>query len=347
MASSWIERRRTPGGALRFLVRFRLGGRESRKLPGGSFARRALALDRKRWIDGELVAMRVPDLRSLAPAERSPTFGQVARECLASVVHLEPNTLASYRSVLKLALRYLEGEEVDRVSWRLVLAMIKDLWEEGYKRGTLGKVRDVVRLVFDYADLDTNPARDRRVKLPPDDREEVDPPTAAHIEAVFHELPRQHRLPLLVLDCTGARVGAAIDKSKRKNFDPSRGLILSRRREMKARRPHFNNLHPAVARALERDVASQAPETERLFPESSSASLRDAIEAACERAGVPRFTPHGLRHRRISLLHEKGWSWKKIGAFVDQEDFSTTERTYTHLLLDYTEVDYERLLRDY
>ena len=37
--------------------------------------------------------------------------------------------------------------------------------------------------------------------------EEVDPPTAAHVLAVYRILPKQYRLPLLVLDATGMRIG--------------------------------------------------------------------------------------------------------------------------------------------
>jgi integrase len=37
----------------------------------------------------------------------------------------------------------------------------------------------------------------------------------------------------------------------------------------------------------------------------SADRLRTAIARACRAAGVPAFSPHGLRHRRISLLHRQ------------------------------------------
>jgi integrase len=59
---------------------------------------------------------------------------------------------------------------------------------------------------------------------------------------------------------------------------------------------------------------------------------------------VPVFSPHDLRHRRISLLHHQGRSWAAIGALVGQVKLSITADTYTHLLSDGTELDYVRLL---
>ena len=58
-------------------------------------------------------------------------------------------------------------------------------------------------------------------------------------------------------------------------------------------------------------------------------------------AGVPTFSPHDLRHRSISLLHEQGASWARIGEAVGHGDIATTSRTYTHGLGDDRELDYD------
>jgi integrase len=56
------------------------------------------------------------------------------------------------------------------------------------------------------------------------------------------------------------------------------------------------------------------------------------------------FSPHDLRHRRISILHRQGVSWAEIGRFVGQRKLSVTADTYTHVLVDAREVDYVELL---
>jgi integrase len=55
---------------------------------------------------------------------------------------------------------------------------------------------------------------------------------------------------------------------------------------------------------------------------------------ACKAAGIPTFSPHDLRHRRISLLHLRGVPWIRIGEFVGQRNLSVTADTYSHVLLD-------------
>jgi integrase len=65
---------------------------------------------------------------------------------------------------------------------------------------------------------------------------------------------------------------------------------------------------------------------------------------AAGRAAIPLFSPHDLRHRRISLLHLGGMPWARIGEFVGQRNLAVTANTYTHVLVDEAELDYGELL---
>jgi integrase len=62
-------------------------------------------------------------------------------------------------------------------------------------------------------------------------------------------------------------------------------------------------LFDAVAALCPRDDRTS---TRRVFDGVTADRLRTAIARACVAAGVPTFSPHGLRHRRISLLHLAG-----------------------------------------
>lgn len=57
--------------------------------------------------------------------------------------------------------------------------------------------------------------------------------------------------------------------------------------------------------------------------------LRTAIGRGCKAAGVPLFSPHDLRHRRISLLHAQGRSWAEVARFVGQRSSSRSRPTRT------------------
>jgi integrase len=81
-----------------------------------------------------------------------------------------------------------------------------------------------------------------------------------------------------------------------------------------------------------------------VFENVTADRLRMAIQRACIAAGIPVFSPHDLRHRRISLLHLAGVPWATIGQSVGQRDLAVTANTYSHVLTDEIELDYEEML---
>lgn len=74
---------------------------------------------------------------------------------------------------------------------------------------------------------------------------------------------------------------------------------------------------------------------------STEDRLRPALTRACTASGVPAFSPHDLRHRRVSLMHAQGVSWARIGEQVGHDDITTTSRVYTHVMADEREIGYE------
>jgi integrase len=93
--------------------------------------------------------------------------------------------------------------------------------------------------------------------------------------------------------------------------------------------------------------ASRTGPSARALDEREPADrLRAAITRACTAAGVPAFTPHDLRHRRISLAHLSGVPWARIGEHVGQRNLAVTANVYTHVLTDETELAYVDLIPD-
>ncbi len=173
----------------------------------------------------------------------------------------------------------------------------------------------------------------------------MNPPTAEHVEAVYRLLASVYRLPLLWLDWAGARLGS-VDSLRVGDYDERDRRIRLRASTTKTRAPLWVELPDSLAEALE---ASLGPREDRdvearLFPGVTTAQLRMAIARACKAAGVPVFSPHDLRHRRISLLHRQGRSWAEIARFVGQRKLSVTADTYSHVMSDGQELDYAALL---
>lgn len=113
----------------------------------------------------------------------------------------------------------------------------------------------------------------------------------------------------------------------------------------KTRRARWVQVPPAVfAAVLELVPREDRTAERRVFQGFGADRFRTALTRSCRAAGVPTFSPHDLRHRRISLLHLAGVPWARIGEHVGQRDLAVTANTYTHVLADEVELDYAGLL---
>jgi integrase/recombinase XerC len=164
------------------------------------------------------------------------------------------------------------------------------------------------------------------------------------VESVVRLLPNRHRLPALLLDATGMRIGelealtwADIDEPRQRWRVSGAVSKTGRARWV----PVPAELFEAVARLVARE--DRFPER-TVFQAFSGDRFRTALTRACTAAAVPHFSPHDLRHRRVSLLHLAGMPWARIGELVGHDDLVTTARTYTHVVADERELDYDRLL---
>jgi integrase len=345
MASTWITRRVTKDGQTRYRVMFRVGGRESSPRYAGSFATAREAKVRRDFVAGELAGMRVPDLQLLAP-EAAPTLAVVAERWRASRVDVADGTGSTYAVNLNRILPRLGSRPVDELTPADVADLVAELHADGLARESIRKTRSTLGMVLDFANVEPNPARDTKtVKLPREEEEEPQPPIADHVEAVYRLLPSAYRLPLLWLDWSGARV-KSVETLKVGDYDEQRRRLRARAATTKTRRALWIELEPALAQALEKRLG---PRDDRdlespLFPGVGADALRTAIARACRASGTPLFSPHDLRHRRISLLHLRGVPWARIGEFVGQRSLKVTADTYTHVLMDERELDYAELL---
>jgi hypothetical protein len=214
MASAWIERRDAASGT-RYVVKYRLGGRESARRYAGSFSTRREALARCRWVAGELAAMRVPHVGQLeASMTMAPTLAEVAERWRTSRVDVAEATAVGYRVQLKRVLPVLGSRRVDEIVPADVAELVTTMHAEGRKRETIRKSLTVLAQVLDFAGVKDNPARDRvHVRLPREEREEPTPPVAGQIEAALPLMPRVYPLAVLVLDATGMRIGELEEKA--------------------------------------------------------------------------------------------------------------------------------------
>jgi integrase len=120
------------------------------------------------------------------------------------------NTRLQHRSAVNALLTTLGHRTVDSITPSDVAELVAALTAKGRKRReTVRKSVLVGAMILDYAGVTAaNPFRDKiTVKLPREQKTEIKPPTADHVQAVHDLLPARYRLPLLVLDATGMRLG--------------------------------------------------------------------------------------------------------------------------------------------
>jgi integrase len=145
-------------------------------------------------------------------------------------------------------------------------------------------------------------------------------------------LPSRYRLPALVLDACGMRIGE-LEALRWEDVDEPRGRW--RIATSKTGRPRWATPPVTIFAAVMALVAR-----EDVYPIGRCSKgfggdrFRTAPQRACTAAGVPSFSPHDLRHRRVTLLHLGGMPWARIGELVGHDDLVTTARTYTHVVAD-------------
>jgi integrase len=347
MPSVWIKTRRNKDtGTVRYRVEFRLGGRETSPRYGGQFRTKREARMRRDWVAGELAARRVPDVKGLAQPVKAPRLRDVAERWQGSRVDVRESTRVQHRTALGRVLPRLGDVPVSEITPATVAALVASLDADGKARESIRKSVTALAMVLDFHGVTPNPARDRvQVRLPRQEPEEPEPPSADHVEAVAWLLPTPYLLGLLTLDATGVRVGE-LEAARIGDLDEQRRAWLVRAAVSKTRRARWvelpDDLFAAVVERLlareDRDPA--AP----LFAGVTADGLRMAIGRACRASGVPHFSPHALRHRRISLLHRRGVSWAEIGERVGQRSRVVTADRYSHALVDYREVNRAKLL---
>jgi integrase len=345
MASAFIERRPTRSGSIRYLVRYRLGGRESTRLSAGTFPTMREARARLQWVSGELAAMRIPDLRLVEEPSEMRTLATVAGAWQTSRVDVADGTAATHRVNLGRILPVLGTRQIESIVPADVAKLISALVEDGLARESIRKTLATLAMVFDFQGVQPNPARDRKtVRLPRDDRVEVDPPDVGAVLAVYGLLPTNYRLPLLALDATGMRVGE-LEALTWGDIDEPAGRWRVRASTAKTRRARWVPVNDDVFAAVAATVPREDRDLDKqVFAGFGADKLRTAITRACKAAAIPAFSPHDLRHRRATVWHLRGIPIVEAAAWLGHSPQEHV-KTYAHATLaDRSELDYPTLL---
>jgi integrase len=330
MSSVSIRRRKTS-----FQVRYRLGGRAYPLVHAGSFKTLKEARLRRDLVAGELAAGRNPSeiLRRLTEAkQRRRTFTDLYDGFTASRVDVAEATKANYATHRVRLVDLLGDRDPTAVGWQDVQATVTALSAD-LSPLSVRNYLATLRLVLDFAELDPNPARDRRVKLPRPEETVPNPPTAAEVETIIENAPKRWRLAIRVLGQTGMRVGE-LARLEWGDVDRSEVRLRIRTGKTSAARRWVR-----VPEWLMEQIEATCPPddrtaTRRIFPGAGKDTIGNAMRNACKVAGIPSYSPHDLRHRYISVKIREGVPVTQVAAQVGHSRKSLTLDTYSHVLID-------------
>jgi integrase len=333
VTSCHIIVRDTKKSGKRYIVRYRISGGDLYSLiHGGSFRTMKEARIRRDLIAGELAAARDPRI-ALAALTKKPhlTVAQWTERYAASRVDYAEETVKNVRSHLIRINNTLAGRDPQT----LTVADVQE-WvaaNSDLKPSSVRRYLATLRQLLDFAGVDPNPARDKNLRTPREEHEEIEPPTEREVAALIAALPRAWKLPIRVLEQTGMRIGelAAMTWG-----DVDRVNLRLRVRAGKTR--SARRFVPVPGWLLEEIEATCPPDDRvadrRLFVGFNSDVAKNAMARACRAAGLRHMHPHDLRHRYASVKIREGVPLTDLSAHLGHSRKSLTLDTYSHVLIE-------------
>jgi site-specific recombinase XerD len=147
---------------------------------------------RRDFVAGELAARRDPShaLRALSEAPRRRLFREWADAYRASRIDVARKTTQSIDSHLRVLVATFGDLDPAQITYADVQEWVA---ASGLKASSTRQYMITLRAVLDYAGLtgEQNPARDKRLRLPRQERELVEPPSAADVAKIVANVPAQ------------------------------------------------------------------------------------------------------------------------------------------------------------
>ena len=290
MSHVYVTRRKTARGDRRYVVRYRWGGRGFRLIHLGSKRTEREARALRDWAAGESAAGRDPRaeqkrLQEASTRQSAATVDAWLRRWIDSRIDVEDKTKKLDTNAANRFKPLIGNVLASELTVADVQEAVASLTAELEPR-TIGKYLSSLRLALDFAGLDRNPARDRRLRVPTAVKDEPEPPTGAHVVAIIEQIPERLRLALVTIEQTALRVGGDVDHLVGRRHCGLRFRL--RARTTKSKRAKWV---PVPAWLMD-VIAATCPLEDRLpgqavFRDLTDGQLRKAMASACKVAGIP------------------------------------------------------------
>lgn len=324
MNSTRIRTRTTAKGRTH-IVLFDHGDRE---ISAGTFRTLKEARAREDFIRLELAAGRNP-LSSLK-RESSKTLRAACDDWTRSRIDVAPGTLKTYGFAVKdILAAFGEKTLVEDIDTR----MISDWMSRDVSPATARQRLSVLQLILDYADVDPNPARSRKIRKPRAERQLIQPPSAKEVERIIEACSPRFKLPLRLLEQTGMRRSEALALTWGDLDFAENRIRVAKGKSHAARR------WASCPSWLMDELAERVPFEDRrpqgkIFPGLTGQGMWLAMNRACKDAGVAHYHPHDLRHRYASVKVREGVPLPVIAEQVGHSSKMFTLDNYAHVVTE-------------
>ena len=333
MATVTITTRRRKDGP-RYVVRYRLGGRAYPIVHAGAFKTLKDAKARRDLVAGEIAHGRNPAellVQARTTTQSFVSFETWGERFVASRIDVAENTRKMYRSHLRKIGETFGDRDPHSITTANVAEWVAGQAEER-KPGTVAQYLDCFKLVLDYIGLEPNPARDPKVKLPKRVTEEANPPSDEHFLAIVEKLLPRWRLFFITVEQGGLRIGEAV-ALRWGDVDMAGERLRLPRSATKTNTPRWVQLPTWLMEAIEDTcpLEDRVPDR-RVFQGLNISSARQAMTRACRLAMIPHYSPHDLRHRRLTLWHQSGVPARELAERAGHSKPSMSLDVYTHVM---------------
>lgn len=322
----WVQHRKGLEGERRYIVRFRLAGRESKLRHGGSFGTEREAKARRRYLLDEMAAGRVPDLNPERRQATSPRVAVLVEGYIDSRRDVGAKTRENYGYAHRRIPPWMLAIPAEALTVDDVQGWVNGMDDDPATGVPAARQSlSLLRRALEHGGVEPNPAA--KVTAPTYRSPEINPPSAADLLAVCALLAPHWARLLCVIEGTGMRVGEATSLLGR-DVDRGGGRIRVSRERTKGRTQGRRWIPVGAA------VLAMLPDAD---PDRRALPFRaKSFSAALDRAhaaGAVHVTPHSLRHRHASRLVAQGLPITVVRERLGHAQPSMTLDVYSHVLL--------------
>jgi integrase len=290
---------------------------------------------RRDAIAGELAAGRNPAelLRAMVEKPQRVTLSAWFERFIESRVDVGGKTLELYGNARDRIIPHLGERDPHSITPADLAAVVAANGE--LSPGSLRKYRSTWAQVFDFADVEPNPVRSRKVKLPQREAEEIMPPSQSEWDAIKASVAKKLSLPVRLIECLGLRVGECLQLTYG-DLDLANGRVrISKSRTKTAAGQRWLAIPDELRDEIDALIALEDRHAgRRVFPDLTIPAIRDGLYRACTNAKIASHSPHDLRHRRVSLWVAQGFDPVAVKTWAGHSRTSVTLDVYSHLIVD-------------